>query len=161
MPPAYVSTIDTVLVGTYFRDTLWSFPLTVDVHRMSPRGQMSNESVTLSGRIKSSSEMAKVLVHELGHMIDIYLLRKNADTSDPSKIFYAISWKEPTVLHSGMSSHSFVSGYAATNQYEDFAETFTMYIFHNSALAERALSSSALQKKFDFLKTYVFGSHFL
>lgn len=76
MPSGYLSTVDTVLVGTYFRDNLWDFPLTVDMERVSPRGQMSNESVTMSGRIRSLPEMSKVLVHELGHMIDIYLLRK-------------------------------------------------------------------------------------
>lgn len=76
MPQGYLSTIDTVLMGIYFRDILWDFPLTVDVNRTSPRGQMTNESVILSGRVKSLSEMAKVLVHELGHMVDIYLLHK-------------------------------------------------------------------------------------
>lgn len=75
MPQGYSATMDTVLTGTYFRDVLWSFPLIVDINRTSPRGQMSNESITLSGRIKSLSEMAKVLVHELGHMVDIYYLR--------------------------------------------------------------------------------------
>lgn len=57
--------MNTVLTGAYFRDVLWKFPLKIDINRVSPRGQMSNESVTLSGRIKSTSEMAKVLVHEL------------------------------------------------------------------------------------------------
>ncbi len=75
MPQGYSATMDTVLTGTYFRDVLWSFPIIVDINRTSPRGQMSNESITLSGRIKSLSEMAKVLVHELGHMVDIYYLR--------------------------------------------------------------------------------------
>jgi len=65
-----------VLAGTYFRDVLWSFPLIIDLSRVSPRGQMSNESVTLSGRMKSTSEMAKVLVHELAHMVDIYFLKQ-------------------------------------------------------------------------------------
>ena len=32
-----------------------------------------------------------------------------------------------------MNSSAFVSGYAATNQYEDFAESFAMYVFHNAA----------------------------
>lgn len=76
MPPGYLATIDSVLAGTYFREILWQFPLTVDTNRLSPRGQMSNESVILSGRIKSTPEMAKVLVHELGHMVDIYLLKQ-------------------------------------------------------------------------------------
>ncbi len=103
MPQGYSTTIDTVLAGTYFRDVLWSFPLIVDINRTSPRGQMSNESITLSGRIKSLSEMAKVLVHELGHMVDIYYLRSRGTKADPSKAFYTISWTEPTVLRSGMT----------------------------------------------------------
>ena len=117
---------------------------------------MSNESITLSGRIKTLSEMSKVLVHELGHMVDIYYLRSRGTQSDPSKIFYTISWTEPTVLRSGITSNSFVSGYALTNQYEDFAETFAMYVFHNTTLADRAQKSPALQQKYDFLRDVVF-----
>lgn len=145
----------------YFRDVLWDFPMIVDTNRTSPRGQMSNESVTLSGRIKSVSEMAKVLVHELGHMVDIYLLHSTLTKADPSKTFYTISWTEPTVIRSGMTASSFVSGYAATNQYEDFAETFAMYVFHNTTLAERAQKSPALQQKYDFLRDSVFGEYFI
>jgi len=161
MPQWYSGTIDTVLRGTYFRDVLWSFPLIVDINRASPRGQMSNESITLSGRIKTLSEMSKVLVHELGHMVDIYYLRSRGTQSDPSKIFYTISWTEPTVLRSGITSNSFVSGYALTNQYEDFAETFAMYVFHNTTLADRAQKSPALQQKYDFLRDVVFWEYFI
>ncbi len=60
-----------------------------------------------------------------------------------------------------MTASSFVSGYAATNQYEDFAETFVMYVFHNTAFLDRAKNSSALQKKYDFMKTTVFGTYFI
>jgi hypothetical protein len=161
MPQGYSHTIDIVLTGIYFRDTLWKFPLTVDNNRTSPRGQMTNESVILSGRIKSLSEMAKVLVHELGHMIDIYLLRTKWATPDPSKNYYAISWSEPTVLLSGAQASDFVSGYAATNQYEDFAEAFAMYVFHNTTFLERAQQSSALQQKYDFMKERVFLDYFI
>jgi len=160
MPQGYPTTIGAVLAGQYFRDTLWQFPLKIDTNRVSPRGQMSNESVTLSGRIKTNSEMAKVLVHELGHMIDIYFLKQRGRTADPSKKFYAISWSEPTVIRAGTSAKSFVSGYAATNQYEDFAEAFTMYVFHNDAFAERAKNIPALQEKYDFFRNTVFGNHF-
>lgn len=140
---------------------LWGFPLTVDLNRISPRGQMSNESVTLSGRIKSTSEMAKVLVHELAHMVDIYFLRQRGKTPDPSKDFYTISWSEPTVIRSGIGAKSFASGYAATNQYEDFAEAFTLYVFHNTTFAERAKNNPVLQQKYDFLRYRVFGDYFI
>jgi len=160
MPNGYQNTINTVLVGKYFRDTLWNFPIIVDRERTSPRGQMSDESVTLSGKILSLSEMAKVLVHELGHMIDIYVLRQEGFSADPSQTFYSISWLEPTVMKSGLSSSAFVSGYAASNQYEDFAESFAMYVFHNKAFQDRATKNSFLQKKYNFLHTYVFGELF-
>lgn len=161
MPQGYPSAINTVLMGTYFRDVLWNFPLTVDNDRVSPRGQMSNESVILSGRMKSKNEVAKVLVHELGHMVDIYFLKQRGGNPDPSKEFYAISWSEPTVLLPGTTVKSFASGYAATNQYEDFSEAFTLYIFHNTTFAERAKNIPALQQKYDFLKNRVLGVHFI
>jgi hypothetical protein len=161
LPRLYSPTIDTVLSGTYFRDVLWDFPLVIDNDRVSPRGQMSNHSITLSGRMKSSPEIAKVLVHELAHMVDIYLLKQRGRSPDPSKEFYAISWSEPTVLLPGMTAKSFASGYAATNQFEDFAEAFTLYVFHNSSFVERAKSNPTLQQKYDFLRNRVLGEYFL
>lgn len=59
-----------------------------------------------------------------------------------------------------MSSISFVSGYAATNQYEDFAETFTMYVFHNRELLNRTADSDALKQKYEFLRDRVFKGYF-
>ena len=160
MPEGYPETINTVIAGNYFRSTLWHFPIIVDRDRMSPRGQMSNESVILSGKVRSLSEVAKVLVHELGHIVDIYVLRSSWLMADPSKLFYALSWSDTTVIKSGVSSSAFVSGYAASNQYEDFAESFAMYVFHNKVFQERAQKNTFLQRKYDFLHTYVFGEIF-
>ncbi len=160
-PSGYLQTINTIITGKYFRESLWGFPIIVDPTRVSPRGQMSNESIILSGKVQSLSEVGKVLVHELGHMVDIYILRQKGLTPDPSKKFYDISWSEPTVMLSGMSSSDFVSGYSTSNQYEDFAESFTMYIFHNKTFRERALKNQNLQSKYDFLKIYIFGDFFL
>lgn len=158
-PSGYHATILAVVGGLYFRDTLWGFPVIIDGDRVSPRGQMSNESVTLSPKMPLS-EMAKVLVHELGHMIDIYALKQKNFTPDPSKSFYAISWTEPTVIKSGLTSTSFVSGYAATNQYEDFAESFAMYVFHNQTFKQRALKNNELQQKYNFLQNSIFRGFF-
>lgn len=159
-PRWYDTTIDTVVSGNYFRETLWDFPIIVDTDRTSPRGQVSNEMVTLSGNMQSLNEVGKVLVHELGHMVDIYFLTSGVFGTDPSKWFYSISWSEPTVMKANMSSSAFVSGYAATNQYEDFAESFAMYVFHNAAFRARANKQPYLQKKYDFLHEKVFGEYF-
>jgi hypothetical protein len=136
--------IRTVAEGQYFRDTLWDFPVVVDTKRLSPRGQVYNETVTLSATMTSLTEASKVLVHELGHMVDIYLLRSSGTKSDPSYGYYDISWDEPTVMRSDMSGTSFISGYAASNQYEDFAETFTFYVFHNRDFQQRVIGNPAL-----------------
>jgi len=51
----------------------------------------------------------------------------------------------------------FVSGYAATNQYEDFAESFVFYIFHNATFADRALRSESIRQKYLFFANTVFA----
>jgi len=55
-----------------------------------------------------------------------------------------------------MKMGDFVSGYALSNKYEDFAESFSFYVFHNDIFRDRALKNVSLQKKYDFFKTYVF-----
>lgn len=77
MPTGYNSAMYSILEGVFFKEVLWKFPLIVDINRTSPRGQMANKSITLSGKIRSFNEVAKVLVHELGHMVDIYFLHSS------------------------------------------------------------------------------------
>ncbi len=159
-PTGYNSTIQTVINGRYFQDALWKFPIIIDMERVEPRGQMYNESITLGSGMTNLPEVSKVLVHEIGHMIDIYTFRKGIRKADLSDDFYAISWKDATTIKAGISQTSFVSGYAATNQYEDFAESFTFYVFHNQEFQKRAEKNEHLKQKYTFLKTNVFGSTF-
>lgn len=55
-----------------------------------------------------------------------------------------------------MKSNDFVTGYAATNQYEDFAESFIVYMFHNEQFAALGLKNEILRKKYLFFRDYVF-----
>jgi hypothetical protein len=80
----------------------------------------------------------------------------SASGSDVSEDFYDISWEKPLVKQSGQDSNSFVSGYALTNQYEDFAESFTFYVFHNEEFASRALKNENLRKKYLFFNERIF-----
>jgi hypothetical protein len=59
---------------------------------------MYNQSITLGSGMKSLPEVSKVLIHEIGHMIDIYALKKTLRKSDPSESFYKISWKDPSTI---------------------------------------------------------------
>lgn len=160
-PKGYIETIWTVITGTYFRDALWKFPIIIDTERVEPRWQMYNESITLGSGMVNLPEVSKVLVHEIGHMIDIYALKKSLRKSDPSEEFYRISWKDTVTIKAWVPQTSFVSGYASTNQYEDFAESFTMYIFHNKEFLKRTQENNYLKQKYNFLKTRIFWDAFL
>lgn len=118
---------------------------------------MKGSNITLSEKVVRDGEFIKLFVHELGHYIDIYVL-VNIAGEDVSHYFYEVSWENSTVKKSGEGISSFVSGYALTNQYEDFAESFTFYIFHNEDFAERALKNESLRKKYLFFSKYAFKS---
>jgi hypothetical protein len=64
------------------------------------------------------------------------------------------------VMRSDMPWTAFISWYAASNQYEDFAETFAFYVFHNREFLRRTQSEPALKEKYDFLQQNVFWDLF-
>jgi len=43
-----------------------------------------------------------------------------------------------------------------TNMYEDFAESYTYYILHNSSFREKKSQSPILRQKYDFFEKYSF-----
>lgn len=110
----------------------------------------------LSATVDRDSEFIKLFTHELGHFIDIYVLRATNTTADPSESFYAISWKSANVKKPANFISDFISGYAAINQYEDFAEAFVWYIFHNENFHERAMKNDAIRQKYLFFADFVF-----
>ena len=111
-----------------------------------------------------------MLVHELGHITDLGHFRgTTAEASgfhdgsysipldDPSAEFYQISWRDETKQKFTAQRADFVSGYAMSDPFEDFAESFNFYILHGADFRALATESSALQKKYDFLKAEVFA----
>lgn len=103
----------------------------------------------------SQEELVSVFIHELGHYFDIKYLEKQV-LFDLSDKFYGISWQDVKVLSSGSEKKDFVSGYAMTNKYEDFAESFTYYILFNTDFRSKMIQSPRLQQKYEFFEKYVF-----
>lgn len=129
----------------------------LDMNQKEPRGKMQGHQITLSPHVPKDSEFIKLLVHEVSHYIDIFYLTSALwKGKDPSEYFYRVSWIDKTTKKSWENLSSFVSGYAATNQYEDFAESLTFYIFHNDEFMERALKNDSLRQKYLFIANYVF-----
>lgn len=54
------------------------------------------------------------------------------------------------------NNDEFISGYAKTNHHEDFAESFSSYMFAGRIFRERAKNNIYLKQKYDFLKTNIF-----
>jgi len=105
----------------------------------------------------TDSEFLSVLIHEFAHYYDIYSLRGNAFW-DVSQQFYDISWQSVTTIKPWLDASDFVSGYSMTNQYEDFAETYTYFLLHNEDFAYKSLRNNSLQKKYDFMRSYIHAS---
>lgn len=121
-----------------------------------PRAQIKWREINISASIIDDSEFFKLFIHELGHFVDLYILRASKNQADPSNDFYKISWQSTLVKHSDSSILDFVSGYAASNKYEDFAESFVYYIFHNDNFYEKAMKNDILRQKYLFFADYVF-----
>lgn len=103
-------------------------------------------------------ERMSVFFHEFGHYVDIHFFEKQlyADISDQ---FYDISWQSLDVQKPGSKKEDFVSGYALTNKYEDFAETFLYYIFHNEDFLKKTSDSQLLYEKYIFIEEKVLGTN--
>ena len=120
------------------------------------RWKMKNRSVKLfSPQTMKKDELIAIFIHEFSHYIDIYSLERN-EFSDISNNFYKISWYSTKVLNSGLKQKDFVSGYAMTNKYEDFAESLTYYILHNEDFLDKTKTSRILKRKYNFFSFYLF-----
>lgn len=123
------------------------------------RGRMKGKNIHMFGvEQMSDEEFLWVLVHEFAHYFDIHSLPRNSFW-DQSNKFYDISWRSVTIIEAGQQANDFVSGYAMTNQYEDFAESYLYYVLHNKAFRIKAEQSESLAKKYDFFQKYVFKAN--
>jgi len=77
-------------------------------------------------------------------------------SSDPSSFLYSVSWEDNSSLKSDLSNPDFISGYAMTSPYEEFAETYAAYVLHGPLFRFYAAHNSTLAKKYEYFKEVVF-----
>lgn len=125
------------------------------------RGLGGKTTIILTGTVPDS-EFRALFVHEFGHLIDLGCfigspaagptpyMDKNEQIwkNDPSVSFYQISWINAQSHHRGTQQEDFVSGYAAWDMFEDFAESFVYYMLHREVFAKRAETNDALAAKY-------------
>jgi hypothetical protein len=136
------------------------------------RGLTSSNTMQLRCANITDAVLVSVLIHEIGHLVDLGQF-KGDYTYQPSEFrdfgytiyendlsiaFYRISWTNEYTMHPGSTSLDFVSGYAMTDPFEDFAEAYNWYILHGANFRKLAESNDVLQHKYTFLKTYVFSN---
>ena len=140
----------------YFKQKVTPLQLTIDATKIDPRWQVVWNKLILSWKINNLRESMKVFVHELGHIIDLHYL-KITWNYDPSENFYNISRLSYQVKKKNTKIEDFVSWYALTNKYEDFAESFCFYVFHNEEFKARTKSNISIARKYNFFAKYIFG----
>lgn len=151
-----IATLKQILYSTAMKFDYGRLAVSIDGYQREPRGRMRDAQISLSPYITRDNEFTKLFVHELAHYIDLYVLAAGKNGTDTSDAFYYISWQKPTVKRASQGTMDFVSGYAASNQYEDFAESLVLYVFHNATFADRALRSESLRQKYLFFANSVF-----
>lgn len=153
--------------------TLYSITLTPDNTNNERRWRGGSKTILLQTRnMTTLQEFREVLTHELAHIVDLGMLTGKSATKDtnftisentyfasddPSFSFYQLSWENSTTRLASASYLDFVWGYAMSSPYEDFAEAFTMYIWHNEIFKQWAAWSTVLQKKYDFMHNLTQG----
>ena len=149
-------TIVMVLERRLFFRFIQKMTLAFYEERIDVRGKMKNKTLKIfAGQKMPLNELLAVSIHEFSHYIDIYFFKK-IGAKDISNWFYDISWYSTKVIYAWQTWKDFVSGYAMTNKYEDFAETLTYYVFHNQDFLIKTLESDILLAKYNFVKISVF-----
>lgn len=136
------------------------------------RGLGGDGGIRLRCNDVGDDELVSVFVHEIGHIVDTGLLsgvggsaeasvysdpRETVMSDDPSVDFYRISWSNDSRKISGSSMLDFVTGYATTDPFEDFAESYDFYILHGSQFKYMARYNARLSQKYAYLRDHVFG----
>ncbi|GAB4207978.1 MAG: hypothetical protein OHK0022_36950 [Roseiflexaceae bacterium] len=95
-------------------------------------------------RFEDAEDMLGTIVHEVGHNVHENIINQHPDL--------AAAWEH---IHGGKFAEifgdGFVSDYARTNQYEDFAETYRVYV------RDPELLQVINPEKYNFMYNYVFG----
>lgn len=137
--------------------------------KRNPRGLSNSHIVELRCGSLDDAEIVSVFVHELGHIVDLGKLKGASiapsgfmdgelkiPADDPSIQFYQFSWKNEKEQRFLAERKDFVSGYAMSDPFEDFAESFNFYVLHGADFRTLMTESPILTKKYEFLKNEVF-----
>ena len=148
--------IENIIIENIFLEKIDKLNISLIKEKLDRRWKIKNKEIKLYWATNQNiNEYISVFIHEFWHYIDLYFLEKKVFLDISSK-FYEISWLETKIKKQNMEISDFVSWYAATNKYEDFAESFTYYVLHNKDFLEKAKTNQTIKTKYDFFWRYIF-----
>lgn len=152
----YKSLFDSFVNSYYIKDKNKNLKVELYKQENDIRWRMKDSTIKMFwvDNLKKEEFLA-VTIHEFAHFVDIYYFDKKYFT-DISDYFYDISWEQVKIIKAWENASDFVSWYAMTNKYEDFAESFTYFILHNSSFFQKTKSSEILEQKYNFFEEYLF-----
>ncbi len=137
------------------------------------RGLGGPKTIIITGNV-GDDEFRALLIHELGHVFDLNenpkcmggTAKSGASEfmdgttpiylDDPSVQFYRISWSDAKTKKPTVQPGDFASGYASSDAFEDFAESFAYFVLQRSAFEERAQTNTVMAAKLKWFTTYLF-----
>jgi len=145
--------------------------IVLDYDPNANRGLGGKNIIIIRAVDMNEAEFFGVMTHEIGHNVDLGSLaelnqKKTSEfhdgnnpiyETDPSLQFYRISWTNEKTLKKNAGNEAFVSGYAMTDPFEDFAETYAYYVLHNKDFKSKTQNSDQMLKKYEFMKNIVFN----
>jgi hypothetical protein len=171
--PKHRQLADEVLraLPSFCRAHLQNFYVNYDP-KAANRGLGGESTIIIIGTVPDS-EFRALLIHECGHVTDLGGLRGTPSSgqsgfydgntpiyqNDPSVAFYQISWLTPTVYQPNTKDTDFVSGYAASDPFEDFAEAYAFYALQKTEFQRLAKLNPVIKAKYDFMDKVVFSGN--
>ncbi len=134
------------------------------------RWYATKQSIVININNLKDEEFFEVLVHELWHTLDLWVIQGNStivDThytefwdpkfseDDPSLEYYALSRESEGIKKRWSSITDFCSIYGSSNPFEDFAECFNLYINHHDYFVSLSQTNSTLLQKYHFIQSYI------
>lgn len=156
-------------IPCYLLQSLQRVEIFEDQTHQFPRAMANARIIKVRKDALNDPEIVAVLIHELGHVVDLGGLnsREKKDFSefkdgnitfyedDLSLKYYSISWTAQGKKIDS-SKLDFVGGYGSYDMFEDFAEGFLLYINHGKYFKALAYQNNDVRKKYLFFKKYIF-----
>ncbi len=134
------------------------------------RGMASDRSIYLNfDKMDSDLEIRKVLIHEIWHIFDLWYLTSKEKkiitnfkdwsndiyADDISLTFYSLCWKNEYEQNGNCKDTDFSSWYSQSDAFEDFAESYLLYIEHNWSFQKMMKESDIMKKKYILMRKFL------